>query len=635
MILAAVSLTGLGAGIGPASPAAAIAVVPTDVSAALGLGAGQLVNATLDGSTAAFDIRSTASVGFPTQGSSYVALSTGDVSEIDTEDFMSSTLGTNSGADGHDRTTLVLDLRPPTGSTCMSFDAMFGSEEFPEFVKAGFNDTFTAELGSSNLTYDTTTDKVVAPNNFAFDPQGAIIDVDTVFGVAPPPNTKLDGVTPTLKVTTPFTVDGSGQIKVFLSVQDIGDNIYDSVVFLDNLTWRTDVNCARGSALLVGSSFSPLVPSRILETRPGETPTVDGLFYGNGKTDDGGVLQLQVGGRGGVPANAGAAVLNITSTGSTSGGYVTAYPCDAPRPTAANLNYAAGQTIPNLVIAKLSATGTVCLYTYSATHLIADVNGYLFAGSSYAAISPARIAETRVGYPATVDGLFSGTGPLGAGQTMELQVGGRGGVTADAASAVMNIAVSNPAAPGFLTVWPCGTPRPTAANLNYVAGQTIPNLVNAKIGTGGKVCIYSFASTELIVDVNGFYRAGTTYVPISPARVLETRPGEIPTVDGDFFGIGKLGNGQTLELKITDRAGVPTNAATVLLNIAVTGSTEPGFLTVWPCGAPRPTAANLNYGAGETIPNLVIAKVGDGGKVCIYAYKATHVIADLNGYYPI
>ncbi len=629
------ALTGVGVGLAPVTPALAIPVVPANVATALGLGAGQLVNATLNGSTAAFDIRSTASIGFPTQGGTYVALSTGTATDIDTEDFASTVLGGNAGADGNDRTTLVLDLKPPAGFTCMSFDAMFGSEEFPEFVKAGFNDTFTAELGTTNLIYDETLAKVVAPNNFAFDPQGAIIDVDTVLGVAPPANTFLDGATPTLKVSTPFTADGAGQIKVFLTVQDIGDSIYDSMIFIDNFTWRNDVNCAKGSSLLVGSSFSPLVPARILETRPGETPTVDGLFYGGGLTAGSGVLELQVGGRGGVPANAGAVVLNITATGAPVGGYVTAYPCDAPRPTASNVNYAAGQTVPNLVIAKLSANGKVCLFTLTPTHLIADVNGYLFAGSSYAALSPARIAETRVGLPPTVDGLFSGIGPIGAGQILELQVGGRGGVAADAASAVMNIAVAGPAAPGYLTIYPCGAPRPNASSLNYVAGQTSANLVNAKVGTGGKVCIYSLSATDLVVDVNGFYRAGTTYVPLSPARVLETRAGEIPTVDGQFSGTGPLGTGQTLELKVTDRAGVPANAATVLLNVAVTGSSVAGFLTVWPCGEARPTASNLNYTAGGTIPNLVIVKVGVGGKVCLFASSTTHVIADLNGFYPI
>ena len=57
------------------------------------------------------------------------------------------------------------------------------------------------------------------------------------------------------------------------------------------------------------------------------------------------------------------------------GGYVTVFPCGT-RPDASNLNFIAGQTIPNIVIAPVSATGTICFYVYGTAHLLADVSGY-------------------------------------------------------------------------------------------------------------------------------------------------------------------------------------------------------------------------------------------------------------------
>ena len=63
--------------------------------------------------------------------------------------------------------------------------------------------------------------------------------------------------------------------------------------------------------------------------------------------------------------------------------------------------------------------------------------------------------------------------------------------------------VTNPVGSGFVTVFPCGQSVPLASNLNYVAGQTVPNVVVAKVGAGGKVCINSFAATDLVVDVAG------------------------------------------------------------------------------------------------------------------------------------
>jgi hypothetical protein len=69
------------------------------------------------------------------------------------------------------------------------------------------------------------------------------------------------------------------------------------------------------------------------------------------------------------------------------------------------------------------------------------------------------------------------------------------------------------------------------------------------------------------------------------------------------------------------------------LNVTVTEPQGNAFVTVFPCGSPRPNASNVNYTTGLTIPNLVIAKVGDDGKVCLYSLAATHLIADVNAYY--
>jgi hypothetical protein len=66
--------------------------------------------------------------------------------------------------------------------------------------------------------------------------------------------------------------------------------------------------------------------------------------------------------------------------------------------------------------------------------------------------------------------------------------------------------------------------RPVASNLNYVAGQAVPNLVLAKLGTAGRVCIYSNVATDVIADVSGYFPAGSGYVPIdNPTRILDTR----------------------------------------------------------------------------------------------------------------
>ena len=124
-------------------------------------------------------------------------------------------------------------------------------------------------------------------------------------------------------------------------------------------------------------------------------------------------------------------------------------------------------------------------------------------GAGYHPLTPSRILDTRTGNGAPV-------APVGPGATLHLQVTGRGGVPATGVSAVvLNVTVTQTTAPSFLTVFPTGEALPLAANLNYVAGQTVPNLVTAKLGANGRISLYNAAgSTHVVADVAGWYDAG-------------------------------------------------------------------------------------------------------------------------------
>src|SRR5207237_22129 len=122
---------------------------------------------------------------------------------------------------------------------------------------------------------------------------------------------------------------------------------------------------------------------------------------------------------------------------------------------------------------------------------------------------------------------------------------------------------------------------------------TIPNLVVVKVGTGGKVSFYNNSgSTAVVADVMGWYSdgpgTGAGYTPLTPARILDTRDGT-----GGFSS--PLGPGGSLDLTVTGVGGVPASGVTaVVLNVTVTDTSAPSFLTVWPTGQPRPLASNLN-----------------------------------------
>jgi 5'-nucleotidase len=252
-------------------------------------------------------------------------------------------------------------------------------------------------------------------------------------------------------------------------------------------------------------------------------------------------------------------------------------------------------------------------------------------------LTPARLLETRTGpNDKTVDGLFEGGGRVAAGGTVELTVAGRGGVSADATAVVLNLGAVLPSADGFLTVWPCGETRPLASNVNYYAGNVVSNSVLAKVGEDGKVCIYTLAETHLIADVNSEIASDGSPIPVSPARLLETRTGpNDKTVDGLAQGKGRVAAGSTLELVVAGRGGVPSDAKAVMINLGAVLPDGPGFLTVFPCGASRPLASSVNYDGGDVVSNSVTAKIGIAGTICIYSLAGTDLIADVNGYVPV
>jgi hypothetical protein len=330
-------------------------------------------------------------------------------------------------------------------------------------------------------------------------------------------------------------------------------------------------------------------------------------------------------------------VLNVTITQPTTETFLTVFPSGTTRPLASNLNALPNQSVPNLVVAKLGTDGKVSVYNNAGTsHVIYDVMGWFSdptgpAGARFNSLTPARILDTRNG-----TGGFSAA--VGAAGTISPTVVGVGGVPASGVSAVvLNVTVTQPtAAESYLTVFPSGAARPLASNLNFRAGQSVPNLVMAKVGADGKVSVYNNAgTTHVVLDVVGWFgaddaTAGARYNALSPSRILDTRTGT-----GGFSA--PVGPGGTISPTVIGVGGVPASGVSaVVLNVTVTQPTAESFLTVFPSGAARPLASNLNFLAGQTVPNLVMAKVGADGKVSVFNNLGTsHVIFDVVGWYSV
>jgi hypothetical protein len=197
---------------------------------------------------------------------------------------------------------------------------------------------------------------------------------------------------------------------------------------------------------------------------------------------------------------------------------------------------------------------------------------------------------------------------------------------------VLNVTATGPTASSDIRVYPVTAAGdvPTVSNLNVRTGQTAPNLVTVAVGEGGKVRLRNTAgSVDLIADLAGYYAPEATgrFVPVSPARFLDTRGGvggaPIPVTAAGF-----------VDLKVAGTRGVPAEATAAVLNLTGTGVSASTEVRAYPVGAAAvPTVSNLNLARGVTRANTAIVKTGADGRVRLRnGAGQISLIGDLAGY---
>ena len=366
-----------------------------------------------------------------------------------------------------------------------------------------------------------------------------------------------------------------------------------------------------------------MTPLRILDTRDG-TGGHRGALVGPQ------TLTLAIAGHNGVPADATAVVLNVTATNTTASSYLTVFSDNTTRPLASNLNWTAGMTVPNLVEIPIGSGGGINFFNAAGSaDVIADLEGYVSGNSSspspaglFKPSTPARVLDTR-------NNIGGYSRPISAGQTIAVTVASPG-----QEAVVLNVTATNPTAAGYLTIWPHGAQRPLVSNLNFLPGQTIANRVMVKVDSTGSVDIFSPAgSVDVIADVNGSFTSaagavtGARFQGTRPVRLLDTRDGT-----GGFHA--PLGPGASMAVPVAGTNGIPADVVAVTANLTVTDASAASYLTAWPHGVTRPEASDLNWVAGKTVPNLVVVKLGEGGKLDLYnAAGSVDVIIDVTGWY--
>ena len=228
---------------------------------------------------------------------------------------------------------------------------------------------------------------------------------------------------------------------------------------------------------------------------------------------------------------------------------------------------------------------------------------------------------------------------------------GVGGVPASGVSAVvLNVAVAKSTAPGFVTVYPAGDPRPGASNVNYVAGVAVGNRVIVPVSPSGQVTLYATASTDIIVDVSGWFTTtgGTTgaqFTPeVDPARICDTRGSNPSGLVAPYTQCNTntahpspdnpLVAGTSDVIQATGLANVPTGATAAVINLADVNPSAGSNLTVYPSGTP-PTTSDLNPPVGGVASNLVVATLSGSGsfEVANRGSGHTDIVIDVAGWY--
>lgn len=411
-------------------------------------------------------------------------------------------------------------------------------------------------------------------------------------------------------------------------------------------------------------------PSRICDTRPPgpgiasnqcNGGTQGGVFRVAARPaaplGSGGSMVVDVCHGAGAACQSTAVVLNVTVSNPTAASYLTVYPTGVPRPTASNVSFIPGDTVATLVEVAVGSNGTITIYNFAgSTDVVVDLEGTVAnttlpdGPGHYHALAPQRICDTRADGTGVITNQCNNSGagsPLGLQQSTDVQVTGLGGVpTSGVAAVILNVTSTNTTDASYLTVWPAGVSRPVASNLNWVAGQTVPNRVIVPVGSGGQISMYNLKGiTDIAIDVNGWFGDGTespppapTFTGITPTRICDTRAAGAGTVTNQCNDGGAgaaLAGGQAMTVQVAGTGlPVPSTATGVVVIVTTTDTTASGFLTVWPTGIARPNASDLNWVSGETVSNLVVAELSPAGVLSIYNYAGSaDVIVDVVGFY--
>ena len=236
--------------------------------------------------------------------------------------------------------------------------------------------------------------------------------------------------------------------------------------------------------------------------------------------------------------------------------------------------------------------------------------------------TPCRIADTR-----------NNNDPILGGTSRDFAIQGNQGACSNIPSTAAAYSLNVTVVPhnhflDYLTVWPSGEPRPGVSTLNSYDGRIKANaaIVGAGTGAGGAVSVYATDTTDVILDLDGYFATPDTstlaFYPVTPCRIEDTRQSGQP-----------LPGGQEADFPVSGLCNIPSTAMAYSLNFTAIPYEPLNFLSVWPAGGTLPNVSTLNSPTGTVVANAAMVGAGNGGKVAVYPTDKIDLVIDINGYY--
>jgi hypothetical protein len=383
------------------------------------------------------------------------------------------------------------------------------------------------------------------------------------------------------------------------------------------------------TAMAGGADFHPLPsPCRAVDTRsPGGYP-ISGGTLAAGESRSFAVPSSSCG----IPSNALAYSLNATVVPSAGLGYLTMWPTGQAQPLVSTLNSLDGRIKANAAIVPAGTGGAISAYVTHSTDLVLDINGYFVEPGSggelaFYPLSLCRISDTR-----------NAPGPDGgptmqAGETRAIPTWNVCNIPSSAQALSLNYTVVPQGPLGYLTTWPTGQSQPLVSTLNAPTGTVVANAAIVPTGTGGQISIYVMNTTDVIVDVNGYFAlpgspGALSFYAATPCRISDTR---LPA--GQFGGPVMAGSETRSYAVPASSCSIPSSAQAYSLNATVVPSGPLGYLTLWPVGITQPLVSTLNAQDGSLTSNAAIVPAGTSGAINAFVTDSTHLILDINGYF--